>query len=323
MKRAVVTGATGFVGANLARRLLADGHEVHLLVRPGHFAWRIDDIRRDVRLHEVLLTDEPALVATLERIRPDWVFHLAVHGAYSWQLDLPQMVQTNVVGTTNLVQASLRIGVEALVNAGSSSEYGVKDHAPSELEFVDPNSYYAVTKAWSTMFCRFTAMSRGARLSTLRLYSVYGPWEEPRRLLPTLILHGLRGALPPLVSPETVRDYVHVDDAVDAFLLAAERPEQQPGAVYNVGMGVQTTLGEVVEVARRVLGITAEPVWGTMPARQWDTSVWVSDNRAIRDALGWQPRLAFEDGFRRMVDWFRERPGMQELYARLAAGRAP
>ena len=83
MKRVLLTGATGFVGANLARRLLREGHEVHLLVRPGYLAWRIEGIRQRVHLHEVNLGDGPSLAGRVKEIQPQWVFHLAAHGAYS------------------------------------------------------------------------------------------------------------------------------------------------------------------------------------------------------------------------------------------------
>lgn len=314
MKRVILTGATGFVGANLARRLLNDGQEVHLLVRPGYTPWRIRAIRSDVCLHEVDLRDPEVLARVVGDIRPDWVFHLAACGAYSWQTDLRRMVQTNIMGTINLVEACLKTGFEAFVNTGSSSEYGFKDHAPSEREWLEPNSYYAVTKASATLFCHYAAKSQGVHLVTLRLYSVYGPYEEPTRLIPTLILRGLKGELPPLVNPDIARDFVYVEDVNEAYLLAATRPNQQPSTVYNVGTGVQTSLREVVDLARRVMGITVEPVWRSMPNRQWDTSVWVADNRKIKDGLGWRPRHTFEQGFRLMVNWFRDKPALQRLY---------
>jgi UDP-glucose 4-epimerase len=314
VKRAIVTGATGFVGACLARRLLRDGHEVHLLVRPAHRSWRIEPIRADVRLHVVDLGDEAALVQTVAAIRPDWVFHLAAHGAYSSQRDPRAMVSTNVVGTMNLVEACLRGGFEAFVNTGSSSEYGWKDHAPAESEALEPNSHYAITKATATWLCRHTARARAVHMPTLRLYSVYGPWEEPTRLVPTLVVLGLEGKLPPLVSPTVARDYVYAEDAVDAYLLAATVRAGEPGAVYNVGTGVQTPLREVVEVARRVLAIEAEPEWGGYPSRSWDTDVWVADSSKIQRELGWRPRHALEDGFRAMAAWLREHPEILSTY---------
>jgi UDP-glucose 4-epimerase len=314
MKRVIITGATGFVGANLARRLLLEGHEVHLAVRPLHNSWRIKDIRRGLRLHEVALEDAEALTETVSSIRPEWVFHLAAHGAYSSQTDLRRMVETNITGTINLVEACLKTGFEAFVNTGSSSEYGFKDHAPEEDEALEPNSHYAVTKASATLFCRHTARERKAHITTLRLYSVYGPYEEPTRLIPRLIMRGLKGELPPLVNPDTARDFVYIDDVMEAYLLAATRAGQTPGAVYNVGTGVQTSLGEAVETARRVLSIGDAPQWATMPGRQWDTSVWVADNRKIKDALGWHPTYTFEQGFRRTVKWLRAHPTLRSFY---------
>ena len=305
MKRALVTGGTGFIGSNLTRRLLADGHEVSLLVRSGYRPWRIEPIRRDVRLLEVALADPDSIRRALAQTRPAWVFHLAAYGAYPSQNDLPRMVETNVIGTANLIGACRSSGVEALVHAGSSSEYGFQDGAPGEAERLEPNSHYAVSKAAATHLCRQAARESGCWIPTLRLYSVYGPYEEPTRLIPTLIREGLRGHLPPLVNPEIARDFVYVDDVLDAFLAAAaEGRRDDPGAVFNVGTGVQTRVEEVVEVARASLKIAAEPEWGTMPDRRWDTSVWVADIRRIREQLGWEPRHTFAAGFRRTVEWF-------------------
>lgn len=306
MKRVLITGATGFVGANLARRLLREGCQVHLLVRRGHVTWRLQGIGDQVQLHQVELTDPLGLDRLIRQVRPEWIFHLAAYGAYSWQTDLQQMIQTNVTGTANLVEACARVGFAVFVNTGSSSEYGAKDHPPVEDEALEPNSHYACTKAAATLLCRYTAQSRNLHLSTLRLYSVYGPYEDPGRLFPTLIQKGLQGELPPLVSPDTMRDYVYVDDVCDAYLLAASRPGQAPGAIYNVGTGVQTSMRQLVELARKTLAIAAEPRWGSMPARIWDTEVWVADSHLVRRALGWQPRTPLAVGFSRTVEWFRQ-----------------
>jgi len=313
MKRVVVTGGTGFVGANLVRRLIADGHQTHLLVRPEYSSWRLDSIRDRIEVHEVRLSDTDRLTSTLEAIEPAWVFHLAAHGAYSWQTDEAQMHETNVLGTLSLLKVSTDIGVEMFVNTGSSSEYGRKDHAPAEIADTHPDTPYGKTKAIATSMCFFAALD-GARVSTLRLYSAYGPFEDPRRLLPSLIVHGRRGKFPALVNPQTARDFVHVDDVVHACLLAAQHGGGDPGAIYNVGTGVQTTVGDAVEVARRVMSIPGEPQWGSMPARAWDTDTWVADSRKIRTILGWEPRYTFEDGFRQMAAWLDEHPELKDRY---------
>lgn len=313
-KRVIVTGAAGFVGANLAQRLVQDGHETHLIARDDADLWRLTEILGHAQIHSVALEDAESVRRAVAAVRPDWVFHVAAHGGYSWQSDARRMIDSNVLGTMNLLRACHESGFESFVNTGSSSEYGFKNHPPAEDELLEPNSDYAVTKACATMFCRYAAVARMERVATLRLYSVYGPLEEPRRLIPTLIVRGLVGELPPLADPIVARDYVFVDDVVDAYLLAASRAGDEPGAVYNVGSGVQTSLREIVEVARRALRIPMEPQWSTMPNRMWDTSVWVADNRKTRSQLGWQPRSSLVEGFEKLIEWFRCHPDMERFY---------
>ncbi|MGB2710923.1 MAG: SDR family NAD(P)-dependent oxidoreductase [Conexibacter sp.] len=312
--RALVTGAAGFVGAALARRLLADGHPVTLVARPGGEHWRLDGVRDDAALVEVDLRDAEAVARAVHAARPELVFHLAAHGAYSWQESLPRMIDTNLTGLVNVVEASLAAGTRAIVSAGSSSEYGLKDHAPPEHELPEPNSAYAVTKAAATLYCGWVARTHAQAITTLRLYSAYGPWEEPRRLIPALVMHGLEKRLPPLVDPSIARDFVYVEDVVEAFLLAAAHAQPGAGAVYNVGSGTQTTLRELAEAARRVFGIVDAPDWGSFPARNWDTDVWVADPRRIAAELGWRARTPIEAGLEATARWLAADPHLAERY---------
>jgi dolichol-phosphate mannosyltransferase len=311
---ALVTGAAGFIGAALARRLLAEGYAVTLLAGPSSDLWRVEELRADAEIVAVDLRDADAVEAAVARTRPELVFHLAAHGAYSWQQSLPRMIETNVAGIAHVVEAAHRAGARAIVNAGSSSEYGLKDHAPPEHELPEPNSGYAVTKAAATLYGGWAARSRGQAVTTLRLYSAYGPWEEPRRLIPAVVVHGLERRLPPLVDPRTARDFVYVEDVLDAFLLAAQRARPGDGAVYNVGSGAQTTLRELAEAARRVFAIADPPAWGSFPARHWDTDVWVADPRRIEAELGWRARTPIEAGLAATARWLEQRPQLAERY---------
>lgn len=311
--RALVTGAGGFVGANLVRCLLAAGHEPVAVVRPGGNTWRLTGVDGDVRRLAIDLRDPAAIEGAVLEQRPDAIFHLAAHGAYSWQTDLDAMLSINVRATEALLSAARQVEA-SLVNAGSSSEYGYRDHAPAENERVDPNSHYAVTKAAATHLCRLAAATGGQQAVTLRLYSVYGPWEEPGRLMPTLVRHSTSGRWPPLVGPGTARDFVWVDDACDAFIRAASTPLSDRGAVLNVASGTQTTLEALVATARDVFGVRAEPVWGSMQARSWDTSTWVGDPSSAAQVLGWRASTPLDEGLKRMAAWFTGHPELAARY---------
>jgi nucleoside-diphosphate-sugar epimerase len=301
-RRVVVTGAAGFVGANLVRRLMAGGHAVHAVVRPGGDSWRLQGLN-DLQVHAVNLIKRESVSSLIATIRPEWIFHLAAHGAYPSQSDRRRMLETNIVAAYNLAEAALQSGVERVINTGSSSEYGVKNHAPAESEGLEPNSDYAVGKASATLLFQSLARRHGLAMPTLRLYSAYGPFEEPSRLIPTLLLAALRATLPPLAQPNVARDFIFIDDVSDAYLVAAGASLSDPGAIYNVSTGQQTTLAELVSMVRKQFGIAQQPRWGSMPNRSWDSTVWVGDSRKLSSELGWRARTSLRDGLERTVGW--------------------
>ncbi len=317
--RALVTGAAGFVGANLARRLAADGHEVHLVVhRNASPPWRLDGL--DAPRYAADLRDADSIGAVVRSARPQWVFHCAAYGAYSWQTDAARMRATNVNGTANLLAACRGVGCEVVVNTGSSSEYGFKRGAPAETDAAEPNSPYALSKLLATEHCAGEARREQAVAATLRLYSVYGPYEEPGRLMPALLAAAGRGLLPPLASPSTARDFVYVDDVCDAYLAVARLRPREPGRVFNVGTGVQTTLSDVVELVRGMFGLVMPPAWSSMPARSWDTDTWCADTTRIRTELGWEPRHSLAAGLAAFAAWLDAHPEARARY--VAALRA-
>ena len=313
MRRVLVTGAGGFVGAYVARRLAGDGHAVTATVRPGGDPWRLR-AAPGVNVLGLDLADGPAIGVAVAAVRPEWILHLAAHGAYSWQTDRERILDVNLRATIALLDAAVAYGVEAFVHAGSSSEYGVKGHAPAETEAPEPNSDYAVMKAAATLHCAHVARSAGIHAVTLRLYSVFGPWEEPGRLVPTLLARGLDGTLPPLVAPDTARDFVFVDDVCDAFVAAAERTDLPRGTILNVGSGRQVTLREIVAVTCELLEVAAEPEWGSHDARRWDTSVWVADPSLAARLTGWHARRSLHDGLAASVRWLLAHPELWQRY---------
>lgn len=305
--RYLVTGATGFVGANLVRRLLDDGHAVHAIVRRESGNWRTDSLADKIALHRADLADAEATRRAVEQANPEAVIHLANAGLYGG-MSAPddEYVRVNILGLVNLAAACGGRSLGAFVNVGSSSEYGVKSAPMDEADRCEPQNVYGVTKLAATCYASLLARTGALPAVTLRLFSPFGPYDEPKRLVTSVALHLLRGSQPTLANPDAVRDYVHVDDVVEALLAAVPRAAAHAGEVYNVGSGQQATARTVVEAIARAVGVPAPSEWGAAAPRPWESPVWqAAILKAGRD-LGWQPRVTLEQGIGGAVAWFRE-----------------
>lgn len=299
-----VTGGAGFVGANVVRRLVDLDEEVHLLIRSTSDVWRLHDMRHRLNLHEGDLNDSNSLMPLLSRIHPTVVYHFGTHGAYHYQQDTERILQTAVLGTWNLLRASMAAGATLFLNAGTSSEYGTKDRPMNEDDALAPNTHYAVGKAAQTYLCQ-QAAREGLPTITLRLFSVYGPYEEPGRLVPTLIGRALRGEDLELADPNTARDFIYIDDVVSAFIEASKR-QDLAGQVVNLGSGRQSTLRDMVDAILSITNSASRPLWGRYGARSFDTTVWVADDAKMRRELRFQPEIDLREGLTRYIKWYKE-----------------
>jgi len=134
---------------------------------------------------------------------------------------------------------------------------------------------------------------------------VYGPYEEPERLVPTLIRRALANADLPLARPDTARDFIYADDVVNAYLEAARHPELS-GHVFNVGSGTQSSLEEIVRNVLAITGSSSKPLWGAYPSRPFDTSLWVADEKKSSDLLGFRAATPLADGLKKFTAWITE-----------------
>lgn len=287
-KRVLITDGSGFIAANLAREMLKQGHSVELLLRHGYSDWRISKIKSDVGLNVGNLSDPARLRQIIQSTKPDWIFHLSACGADLSRNDLQAMAEAESIGTSNLLQAAREWGFEAFIDSGSSSNMA----AP--------------------LMCGFT---ESLPVCTLRLYSVFGPFEDPTRLMPTLALRGLQGTLPLLGDPSVCRDFLYVDDVVAAYIAAANNASRFPGQHFDVGSGIQTTVREAVALARKEFRIGEEPIWGSRPDRSPDTLVSVADNRKIIRDLAWTPKTSVAQGLAKLGRWLKFDPDRFEYYA--------
>ena len=193
----LIIGGSGFIGANLFHSLRRIRTDVFACSRSPQRAWRLRHAS-DEDLVSMDVTDGGAVLRTLRKIHPRTVFHLAAYGAYPRQTDARCIHETNYMGLTNVLQALRDVGCSALIHAGSSSEYGLNCSRPDESSEMIPNSDYAVSKVSCSYLIKYYGQVLKLPCVQLRLYSVYGPWEERDRLIPTLVSHGLKGRWPPL-----------------------------------------------------------------------------------------------------------------------------
>ena len=286
-RSALVTGAAGFVGANLVRRLVDLGAEVHALVRPSSSLWRLEDVVSRVTVHPVDLLDRTALSAAVTASEPEFVFHLAAKGATSHDLDASQLFQANAMGTLNLLAATQPFSYARLVHVGGSSEYGPHPAPLKETDRLAPVTPYGASKAAATLACQQFARAHERPVVIVRPFSVYGPWEAPARLVPTAILAAFEQRQLRLTPPGYRRDLVYVADVVDACLLAATC-EVPPGEIVNVGTGRQWTNEEVVSTIERVSGRRVQSRVGEYRPRLSDTAHWVADVTKAERLFGWR-----------------------------------
>jgi nucleoside-diphosphate-sugar epimerase len=305
-ERILVTGAGGFLGACLTHELVSAGHDVHLLFRPGTPAWRLTDVAGRCTVHEADLRDAPGVRAAVAACRPQLVYHLAAHGAYATQTDRVAILESNVLGTAHLLNALEGQDYRALVNVGSSSEYGHKGRPMREGDRLEPRTDYGVAKAAATLLCQSEAW-KGRPVTTVRVFSAYGPWEDPRRLVPYVMGCCLRGESPEVGSGRPPRDFVYAGDVV-ALLQAAAHCPAAHGRILHAGGGRPQTVRDMVETVLAVCGGRVTAHYSARPDRPDEPSVWLADLRETSALTGWRPRHDLKAGVERTWTWFRSLP---------------
>ncbi len=304
----LVTGATGFIGPHLVRRLVAAGARVTC---PVVSQAERRSLPSGVAAHVLDLRDAEAVPAAVRAVQPALVFHLAAVGVTEFGVNPLTAVQVNVTGTLNLLLALAGSGYRRLVFVGTSHEYGDNPPPFREDQPPAPANVYAASKSAAWLFCRMYHQTQNWPLVGVRPFGVYGPGQRPPAFLPALIRSALRGHNFAMTGGEQVRDLVYVEDVVEGLLRAAATPGVE-GQVFNLCSGQGVSLAEL---ARRVVALMGDPVrveLGALPYRP-DT-IWrmVGDNARAREALGWQPAVSLDEGLRRTVAWWSERLDSEE-----------
>ena len=298
----LVLGASGFIGANLFRHLIQSRDDVFGTTSRSN-AWRLQGVNNNAIKIVNLLADFE-VKQLLDSVKPRTVFNCAAYGAYSFETNVAQIYRTNFDLVVKLLEQLSTFDIASFVHAGTSSEYGQMSAGPSEETPLVPNSHYAVSKASAAAAIAYMGAERGLPCVNLRLYSVYGPMEDSSRLIPQVVIHGNRGQLPEFVDAEVSRDFVYVDDAVEAFVDASRQMTPALfGQVFNIGTGRRTSILDVAELAQELFQIKEAPVF-TMENRHWDRNDWYADPSRAAELLDWQAQIDFRSGLTATSTWY-------------------
>jgi nucleoside-diphosphate-sugar epimerase len=308
IRKVLITGATGFIGRHLTKRLVAEGYTVGALVRtasPTTSSFSTESVTLffgDIRNYE-------EIKAAFLTFKPDAVMHLVTYYAVMHRAeDIGTMVDTNVKGTINLLEASKESGsVQLFINTSSCAVYGRKEQPLSEGDAIRPQNLYAVTKLHAEDACSYYATDFHLPTVTLRLFAPYGPGDSARRLIPYVIGSILKGIPPNLTTGKQEWDFVFVEDIVSAYLsVLRSYPFGEDHAIFNIGTGDPVSIRSLVEKIRTLMGSSVDLPWGTVPHRS--NEVWYNsaDISRAKNRLGWSPDIGIDDGLEKTVAWFRD-----------------
>lgn len=284
-KRALVTGATGFVGGHLVRRLVDDGWSVDALVRNSAAT-----LPEGVNVHEIPGPID-GLIALVADLKPEVCFHLATafRGVHV-PADIEPMVTANVGFGTALAEAVNRAGECTFVNTGTVWQH--YDRAP-----YSPVSLYAAMKQAFSDVLRFYVEVEGMRVVTLELADTYGPGDTRPKLLPILLTNAREGKQMQMTDGTQLIALMHVDDAVSGLLAAAAVGE--PGETYGVNGDETLTLRDLVARFESVSGLSVDAVWGARPARPREM---MREWMVSGPPPGWTPQVSLDAGIRALID---------------------
>jgi len=303
----LITGASGFIGAHLARRIASTGRKVVGTCTAPHTAWRLRDLPSNFVLEVIDLRNTASMQALFAEHRFGEVFHLAAHGVQTsggpTVKDASETTSVNTLGSLALGQAALRHGVDRFTHCGSGFEYRWQDGPVNESAPLGAPNLYGASKAAGWCLLEGLRRSEGLPLTTVRPFAVFGPVESDQKLIPYVIARALRRETLRLSTGDQIRDFVYVADVVDALLLAATS-ESAVGRVFNIGSGPAEarTIRQLVETALEMVGAPMSLCqFGEARRLRADPPCLVSDSTCAVAQLGWRPRVSLQEGLSRTI----------------------
>ncbi len=316
--KVLVTGASGFIGSHLCELCLGEGAEVRAFV---HYNSRSDwgmlaDLdNKSLKNIEVMAGDLRDPEAVRRAVRGcTRVFHLgALIGIPYSYLNPLDVIQTNVLGTLHVLQASLEFGVNRIIQTSTSEVYGTAKYVPmDENHPLNPQSPYAASKVGSDKLAESFHRTYGLPVVILRPFNTYGPRQSPRAVIPAIIIQALHSPTVRLGNLETSRDLTYVMDTARGFIAASSAPKVE-GETIQLGSQHEYSVAELVDLLARMLKKKLKVVSdsGRLRPRESEVERLLASNQNAKDRLQWQPEVLLVDGLEQTLRWFR---GRMNLY---------
>jgi nucleoside-diphosphate-sugar epimerase len=304
----LVTGGTGFIGANLIHKLSSSKNEIHLLTRNTSKFWRLDNVQEKLVSHDVDLLNLQKLKKIIKKIEPEIVYHCAAYGIKPSEKNFYDLIDVNVVGTFNLFSSLNDLGgVKRIVNLGSFFEYGTKSNKKNFLETdcVNPITGYGISKVAQTNIARYFFMSKNLPVSTLRIFSPYGMYESKGRLIPDIMLSLFNKKTLKISSTSASRDFVFIADVIDAIEKAGKTSKIN-GEIINIGYGKCYSIKEILELVSKLFDKKPEIAFDVSKKREFDVTERrpYSNIKKASSLLGWTPKHPIEEGLKKTYKWF-------------------
>ena len=304
----LISGASGFIGSHLVRRLIEDGFEVGIIKRDNSDIWRIKDIKNCIAVYETDLRDINGVSKSFSHFVPDAIFHLATYYAIEHKIEeIARMVDTNVLGTINLLEASKEHNVKLFANTSSCFVYKESANPVKESDPLKPLNLYAMTKLQAEQACSFYAEEYGLKSVTFRLFPPYGPADHDRRLIPHVIRSIMKGDSLKLTTGRQKWDFVYIEDIIDAYVQLLYNKNFLFGhEIFNIGTGNSVAVRDVVIRINEVTGGKAQLFWGSYPHRNNEVWSMRADISKAKSLLGWQPKTQIlDDGLELTIKWYK------------------
>ena len=310
MERVLITGATGFIGKELAATLVEKGYEVHSLERYVTGRYSVDQKHKVIK-HYANLTDFPAIKNIVRDIQPEYVMHLAAISPVSFSYDhYIEVTESNYLGTINLAEACYREvpHFKQFIMAGTSEEYGMtltdRRKKLTEDSGLHPNSPYAVSKVAADFYLRYMYEAYNFPFTILRPYNTYGRKDNSHFFVERTITQMLKENIVYLGDKTTVRDWIYVDDHVDAYVKVLDN-KKAIGEIIQVCSGNGYTTEETANIIAKLTNFKGKVIWNATPKRPLDARILIGDNSKAKKLLGWMPKYDLETGLKKTIDYWR------------------